>query len=241
MDIRSTTQVAEVAAAHPATIRVFQRHGVDFCCGGKRPLGEVCGEQGLAFEALKGDLEQAIAGAPPDERSWRDAPLAELVQHIVDRYHVWLRAELPRLGAMMDKVLGVHGARHAELAAVAHTFRALVDDLGPHMMKEERVLFPFIVRLEAGAAHGQAPEEGCFGTVENPIRVMEADHEAVRELLLRLRGHTSGFTPPEDACNTYRGLYHGFGELERELHEHIHIENNVLHPRALELEQRVLA
>jgi regulator of cell morphogenesis and NO signaling len=241
MEITSHTLVADVAATYPGTLRVFQAQGIDFCCGGKRPLAEVCDEKGLPFDDLRRDLLAAIAGTPPDGRSWTEAPLGELVEHIVARYHVWLRQELPRLTQMMDKVLSVHGQRHPELPAVAHTLRALVADIEPHLMKEERVLFPFIVRLEAASSLGGVPEDGCFGSVENPIRVMEAEHEVVGDLLRHLRAHTSGFAPPEDACNTYRGLYHGLAELECELHEHIHIENNVLHPRALALEQRVLA
>ncbi len=241
MEITTATLVADVAATYPGTTRVFQGHGIDFCCGGRRALSEVCDERGLAFEELRRDLQAAIDGAPKDEISWSEAPLSELVEHIVTRYHVWLRRELPRLVALMDKVLAAHAERHHELPAVAHTLRALVADIEPHLMKEEQVLFPFIVRLEAAAALGGAPEEGCFGSVANPIRVMEAEHEAVGDLLRHLRTHTGGFTPPEDACATYRGLYHGLGELETELFEHIHMENNVLHPRARALEERVLA
>ena len=241
MDIRPETQIAEVASAHPATIRVFQRHGVDFCCGGKRPLSEACGEKGLAFENLKQELTTAITGSPASERSWQEAPLAELVSFIVDRYHQWLKDELPRLTQMMNKVLAVHGERHPDLQAVGRTFEAILGEITPHMMKEERVLFPYITELAGLAQRGEVLGGSPFGSVRNPIGSMELDHQALGELLVKLRKQTDDFAPPEDACNTYRGLFHGLTEMEEELHQHIHLENNVLHPRSIALEEKLPA
>jgi regulator of cell morphogenesis and NO signaling len=238
MDIGSQTHVADLATQYPATIRVFQRHGIDFCCGGKRPLGEVCAEKKLSFADLKDDLESALSAAPVPVR--RETSLEGLVGHIVERYHRPLDEELPRLDQMMQKVLRVHGERHPELAQVAVAFGEIRDDLGPHMMKEERVLFPYIVRLEAVAASGEALQGSPFGSVQNPIGAMEAEHEAVGGALATLRKLTAGFEAPADACNTFRGLYHGLADLERELHEHIHIENNILFPGALRLEEGLL-
>lgn len=234
MTITETTQVAEVASKFPATIRVFQRNGVDFCCGGKRPLSEVCEESGIAFDGLKGELQAAIDGPAPAVPSLVDMPLEQLTRWIVERYHVWLKDEMPRMSQMMDKVLRVHGERHPELAAVARTYAAIQADIVPHLMKEEQILFPYIERLAS-----RDVGSSCFGTVENPIRMMEYEHEVVGGLLAELRRLTSGYTAPEDACNTFRGLYHAFSELEKDTHEHIHVENNILHPRALELERTV--
>lgn len=241
MEIRPETQIAEVATAHPATIRVFQRHGIDFCCGGKRPLTEVCGEKGIAFESLLQDLNGAIAGSPPSQRSWQDAPLAELVAFIVDRYHQWLKDELPRLSQMMNKVLAVHGERHPDLQPIGNSFREILGEIEPHMMKEERVLFPYLTQLGNLEQKGETLPGSPFGSVRNPIGAMESDHEYLGRLLLQLREQTGSFTPPEDACNTYRGLFHGLNEMEGELHEHIHLENNVLHPRAIALEEKLQA
>lgn len=241
MDIQPETQIAAVASAHPATIRVFQRHGVDFCCGGKRPLSEVCGEKDLAFENLKQELSAAIAGSPASQRSWQDAPLGELVSFIVDRYHQWLKDELPRLTQMMNKVLAVHGERHPDLQAVGQTFEAILAEIAPHMMKEERVLFPYITEMDGLAQRGKALAGSPFGSVRNPIGSMEQDHEVLGRLLVKLRQQTGDFTPPDDACNTYRGLFHGLTEMEGELHEHIHLENNVLHPRSVALEEKLQA
>lgn len=239
MELRADVTVADVASAFPATIRVFQEHAIDFCCGGQRTLGRVCAERGLAFDTLKHALETTLAQAPPDQPGWNDVSLAVLMEHIVQRYHVTLRHELPRLAGMLRKVVDVHGARHPELARLYDVYGALDNDLGPHLMKEEQVLFPFVHRLEQAALTGIDAGPGPCGSVRHPIRAMEAEHELVAEMLGELRARSNGFTPPDDACNTFRGLYHGFGELERELHEHIHLENNVLHRRALALEARV--
>jgi regulator of cell morphogenesis and NO signaling len=237
MEITQATQVADVASRFPATIRVFQKHGVDFCCGGRRPLAEVCGQEGPAFDTLRSDLQQAIAGAPRAALSLQEVALGELTDLIVSRFHTWIREELARVGPMMDKVLRVHGERHPEVPEIATTFAALQEDLHPHMMKEEQVLFPFVKRMASHPA-GQ-PLFVPFGTVQNPIRMMEMEHEAVGGLLQRLRELTHGYTPPEDACNTFRGLYHAFAEIERDTHEHIHVENNILHPRVVALEKQI--
>ncbi len=241
MTLSAAALIADLAAEHPSTTRVFESHGIDYCCGGRRPLAEACAERGLSFEALRSELQAAIAGAPRDERVFTNVALAELVEHIVTRYHVWLRRELPRLSGLMSKVVDAHAERHPELRYTAATLRELADDLEPHMLKEERVLFPFIVRLEAAVALGGAPEESCFGSLANPIGVMESEHDAVRALLVRLRDETQAFNAPADACNSWRALWAGLQELEHELHEHIHVENNVLHPRALALQASLTA
>lgn len=240
MDIGSQTHVGEIATHYPATIRVFQRYGIDFCCGGKRPLGEVCGERKLSFVDLKQDLEVALAAPREPGPSWDRATLADLVAHIVERYHRSLDEELPRLDQMMQKVLRVHGERHIELVDVAATFGEIRDELRPHMMKEEQVLFPYLERLEAVASSGEALLASPFGSIGSPIQVMQLEHESVGRALESLRGLTGNHVAPAGACNTFRGLYHGFAELERELHEHIQIENNVLFPRAARLEAELL-
>jgi len=239
MEITQTTHVGDLASRFPATIKVFQQHGVDFCCGGRRPLAEVCGAGTPGFDELRAALERAIAGTAPEARPLGEMPLDQLTAHIVERYHGWIRQELDRVRPMMDKVLRVHGDRHPELAEVAQLFAELEADLAPHMMKEERMLFPFITAM-ARAPQGAALVVP-FGTVQNPIRMMEMEHETVGGLLARMRELTNGFTPPADACNTFVGLYHAFVEIERDTHEHIHVENNILHPRAVALEAKLLS
>jgi regulator of cell morphogenesis and NO signaling len=237
MDIATDTRVADLAVAHAGTIRVFQAYGIDYCCGGRRALSEVCRERGLDFAAVSEAVRAAMAPAAAPVFDWAGAPLDDAADRIVAVYHVPLRAELVRLGEMADKVRRVHGERHPEVFEVAASLQALVEDVTPHMMKEERMLFPYLARLAAAARAGRATGGSPFGTVANPIRVMEAEHEAVGEIVAGLRRTTGGYTAPEDACNTFRGLYHGLAALERDLHEHIHVENNIVFPRAVSLER----
>ncbi|HEU4753272.1 MAG TPA: iron-sulfur cluster repair di-iron protein [Armatimonadota bacterium] len=240
MNITPETSVARIAAQSPATVRIFQRFDIDFCCGGKRPLGEVCAEKQVTFQELRSALE-AVESAP-DELPSADAPLSELIRIVLDRYHASLRQELPRLGEMSAKVLRVHGDKHPEmLPALDASFRRLREELEGHMPKEERVLFPYIEQLETVAAQGAMLQGSPFGTIQAPIGTMEHEHEAAARELALLRELTSGFQPPAGACNTFRGLYHGLSELDRELREHIHLENNVIFPRAVELETRLRA
>lgn len=232
MNITPQTQVSEIVVHNPASTRVFHRHGIDFCCGGKRPLGEVCAERRLDVDQIRREIAAADPG-DRDEEDWSAAPLADIVEHILARYHRPLQEELPRLAAMAQKVLRAHGARFPEMIPpLQERLEALVGDLQSHMLKEERVLFPYIVALEKGAAKGSA-----FGTVANPIAMMEAEHDDAGRLLAEMNRLTGGYRLPEGACNTFRALFHGLSELEREMHLHVHLENNVLFPRAVEMER----
>lgn len=240
IDITPETHVAKVATRHPGTIRVFQQHAIDFCCGGGRPLADACEEKGLAFEDLAAQLAAAAAGPAGEERDWSEAPLGELADHIVTRYHDRLREELPRLAAMAERVLAVHGDKHPEtLPALVEVFRGLREEMEAHTMKEEHVLFPYVEELAATAGRGGAFSGSPFGSVASPIAVMESEHEDAARALAELRRLTDGYQPPRGACTTFRGLYHGLAELETDLHHHVHLENNVLFPRAIELEAEV--
>jgi regulator of cell morphogenesis and NO signaling len=236
MDITPQTQVSEIVVHNPAATRVFHRHGIDFCCGGKRPLGEVCAERRLDVEQIREEIATLAPGAA-DEEDWSEEPLAAIVEHILARYHAVLREELPRLTAMAQKVTRAHGASFPEMIPpLEQRLKELVEELMPHMMKEERVLFPYIVALEGEVAEGSPRAASPFGTVANPIAAMEADHEEVGRLLAEMRRLTGGYALPEGACNTFRALFHGLEELEREMHLHVHLENNVLFPRAAAME-----
>lgn len=226
MQIRPDTLVAEIAAAAPATIKVFQRHQIEFCCGGHVPLFEACADQELDTDAVLAELRAAQATAE-DAVDWRQQPLAELVAHIQAQYHEPLREELPRLAAMMEKVATRHGHRLPDtLYPLRETFMALFEELLQHMAKEDAVLFPAVQALEA-----EAPSEG-WRWIGEPIHVMEAEHESAGAALARMRELTHGYAPPEDACPTFRGLYYGLSQLERDMHQHVHLENHVLFPRA---------
>jgi len=241
LDITPETHVARIAIRHPATIRVFQRHGIDFCCGGKRPLAEACTEAEVDFEVLREELSAAEAGPESDDRNWGDAPLTELADHIVSRYHERLREDLPRLSDMAGRVVAAHGEKHPEVVPeLARVFAALRAELEAHTQKEERILFPYVRQLEAVETRGGVLSDSPFGSVAAPIGCMEAEHVAAGEALARLRELSGGFEPPAGACPTFRGLYHGLAELEADTHRHIHLENNLLFPRAIELERKLL-
>jgi regulator of cell morphogenesis and NO signaling len=235
MQITPDTTVADIATAAPATIRVFQQHRIDFCCGGKVPLSQACAAKGLSTDRLLGELRTATS---PDtvERNWSDAPLTALVEHIQERYHAHLREELPRLDAMLAKVVSRHGDHLPEiLLPLQQTFIGLQLELLAHMLKEDRVLFPMIVALDAGQplAAGEAAAD-----LAAPIGVMEAEHAGAGAALARMRQLTGGYAPPEWACPTFRGLYFGLSQLEADMHLHVHLENNILFPRAAWLASR---
>lgn len=225
MTITRESRVSDVATDVPATIKIFQQHGIDFCCGGKRPLAEACAEHGIDADLIVEEL-RAIASRGDDERNWHAAPLTDLIGYIQQRFHEPLRAELPRLVAMMDKVVSRHGDHLPEtLHPLQATLAALTDELVEHMAKEDAILFPAIAATDTGGPGG-----GPW--IEGPITVMESEHEDAGRALARMRELTDGYTPPEWACPTFRGLYYGLSELERDMHVHVHLENNILFPRA---------
>ncbi len=231
--IDSTTTVGQLVAERPARARVFKQMGIDYCCGGKTPLRDACAAGGIDAQKVVDALNRVDAEATlTDETDWTRAPLADLLANILDTHHAYLRRELPQLTQIAAKVREAHMARHPELTEVQAVFNDLRAELETHMLKEEQVLFPLIQTMESDGAVAAAH---C-GSVQNPIRVMECEHDAAGAALLRLRTLTSGFTAPADACNTYRVLLSGLAELETDLHRHIHKENNILFPRAVELE-----
>jgi regulator of cell morphogenesis and NO signaling len=227
--------VGEIAARVPASTRVFEEYRIDFCCNGGTPLADACAALGLEPARLLGEIERAAAGAAQEtpEIDWSRAPLDMLADHIVVIHHGYLNASLPRLAAMLEKIVEKHSERHGDvLAPLAATFGGLRLELESHLAKEENILFPLIRALDSGDS-GVAFH--C-GSVRNPIRVMLMEHDSAGEALARMRSLTGGYAVPEDACNTFRAFYNGLAELELDLHRHIHLENNILFPRAVELE-----
>ena len=228
------TQVGHLVAEKPERSRVFERHGLDYCCGGKRSLEDACRDKSLDPSTVVAELE-ALDAPGADEVSPADMSMTDLVDHIVETHHRYLRGELPRLVGLIDKVNGVHGTAYPWLEEVRQTFADLVAELEPHMAKEEQVLFPMIRELDRAI---DAPSFHC-GSVSNPIRLMEHEHDAAGFALNRLRELTFHFAPPEGACNSFRAMLDGLAALETDLHLHIHKENNVLFVRAVEAEERL--
>jgi regulator of cell morphogenesis and NO signaling len=233
MRIDKTTTVGGIVAAEPAAYRTFERLGIDYCCGGKLPLQAACWEKGLDPDAVLREIEAKAGDPGRGEKNWSEAPLSELIGHIVGAHHAFLRERLPILDDLSRKVLSAHGERHPELAEVRQVFLGLQAEIVPHLRKEEEVLFPMVRELESASS---LPEFHC-GTVANPIRVMEAEHDSAGQALARLRELTGGHAPPADGCASYRRLLEGLAELEEDLHRHIHEENSILFPRAARLEE----
>lgn len=231
--ISPSETVGRIVADSPRLSHIFEELQIDYCCGGKRLLNEVCRERQIDVDRLVERLirAQTDPSSSADQR-WVTAPLSELCDHIQKTHHDYLRRELPRLAAIIAKVVAAHGANHPELTDVQTVFAELRAELEPHMMKEECVLFPAIKDLEAQRQARQFP----FGSLANPIRVMVSEHDHAGDALARLRQLTANYVPPSGACNTYRVMLEGLATLERDMHQHVHKENNILFPRAVELE-----
>lgn len=224
--------VADIATACPATIAVFQRHQIEFCCGGQIRLDEACERLGLDEATLLAALRRA-ARPDPEVRDWREASSASLVAHIQARYHEPLRAELPRLHAMLTRVLTRRGDRDgARLRALLDVFDALQRDLLAHMLREDTGLFPVLTTLDDEERVAEIPLSALVA-LETPLRALVAEHRATGLMLARIRSLTDDYVPPADACPTVRGLYYGLERLEAEMHVHVHLENHLLFPRML--------
>ena len=231
MTITPSVHVADIVTEAPGTIAVFQRHQIEFCCGGHVALEVVCESEGLDVEALIAEL---MAAAQPfaDTGDWHAATLTDLVAHIQAAYHEPLYQELPRLRTMLAKVVQRHGDRMPEtLLPLQATFAELEQHLTRHMNKEDAILFPAIVRFESIPAFTVDEPHPLGG----PITVMEHDHDHAADALAAIRTLTGGYEPPAGACPTFRGLYHGLSELEHRMHMHVHLENDILFPKALRL------
>ncbi|HEX7705373.1 MAG TPA: iron-sulfur cluster repair di-iron protein, partial [Thermoanaerobaculia bacterium] len=229
--------VGELAAQLPAAIRVFEAWKIDYCCGGTTPLTDACATAGHSVE----DFAAAIAAAPDASAGvavdWQTQDMGAIRNHIVNYYHRYTREELVTLSALAAKVHSVHGHRSPELAEVEKLITELSNDMLPHMLKEEQVLFPYVDELEQAAAGSRVAATPFFGTVKNPVRMMTLEHDRVGELLVNVRAITKDYALPEHACFSYTQLFNRLQEFEAKTHEHIHIENNIYFPRAIALEE----
>lgn len=232
----NTTTIRDIVADDFRAASVFQRHRIDFCCGGDRPLGEACREQGVDAGSLVAELE-AVTAAPGDVPRFKAWDADFLAAYIVANHHAYVRGAIETVGAHTQKVATVHGEHHPETIRIAAHFSAVAEDMVQHMAKEERMLFPYITRLAQAARAGQPAPAAPFGTIANPIRMMELEHQAAGDLMAAIRELSGGFAPPSDACTTYRVTYKELEEFEADLHRHVHLENNVLFPKALQLER----
>lgn len=236
MAITAETPVRDIAAGQPGAVRVFERAGIDYCCGGGRKLKDACVASNSQLDDVLAQLEAAAGTVDEQSKNWQAASLAELIRHIVERHHAYVREESPRLQALIEKVLSKHGDSHPELSDVRQHFAELRTDLAHHMLKEEQVLFPYIERMEVSVTNGTGIPQPFFGTVRNPVQAMMNEHDGAGDVVRQIRELTNGYVPPEGACPTYHGMLAGLEEFERDLHQHVHLENNILFPRAVRME-----
>jgi regulator of cell morphogenesis and NO signaling len=222
VNITGNTKVGDVATQYPLATRVFARHSIDFCCGGGKPLSEACMKVGVQVDTVLAEIDKEISTTDRREERWDEKSVELLIEHLLVEYHRPLDEELPRLEALARKVNGVHGEKEPEmLGGILSTFMSLRAELEQHMAKEEQILFPMI-------------KSGQGAMAEEPVAVMEQEHVSAGAALKRLRELTNNFEVPEEACNSWRALWVGLEAFEKALHEHIHLENNILFPRALQ-------
>lgn len=233
--ITENSTVGEVASSFPTSIPLFQQAGIDFCCGGNKTLADVCRDKGLSVEGLIAGVAQAQQPAEnTGNRDWSSATLSELIDHILAKHHAYLRNEWPRLSSMLAKVIEAHGKNHGEsLQPLGRFYSGLRRELEEHMWKEENILFPLIRQMEQAVNRSSGVMPGM--PVGGPIQMMEHEHESAGNALREMRKATEDYRLPDDACATYKALFDGLKAMEADLHQHIHLENNILFPRSLAL------
>jgi regulator of cell morphogenesis and NO signaling len=239
MSVTIEKTVRELALEEPGAARVFERLGIDYCCGGAHTLGQACQAAHLQASDVMEELANAENSAQdfPRDSYWQAASLADLMAHIKATHHKYTREEIARLRPLFDKVCSAHGERHIELLELRATFSGLSHELETHLMKEEMVLFPYIERLEEAVIQKEPVVPPPFGSVQNPVSMMESEHALAGTALRKLRAGSNGYTAPADACASYQALYRALAQFEADLHQHIHLENNILFPRAIEMER----
>jgi len=241
MTVTVTTEktVRELVLENPTATRVFEKLGIDYCCGGQQSLQEACRTANLKMDDVVDALEMAdlSARAVPADHNWQTEALADLIAHIKNTHHKYTREEIARLGPLFDKVCSVHVKNHPELVQMRGVFQGLAQELTTHLMKEEMVLFPYMVRMEESVLQKEAVLPPPFGSVQNPVSMMEHEHDSAGNALRAMSAASSGYSAPAEACVSYQTLYKALAEFEADLHQHIHLENNILFPRAVAMEK----
>jgi regulator of cell morphogenesis and NO signaling len=232
-----TLTIKEIVTQDFRTAAVFEKYSLDFCCGGSKTIDQACSEKAIDAAPVFDDL--LSHSSLPADSPFPGMGLSALIDHIVRKHHGYVRESIPALLAHTRKVATVHGQRHSEVIRIADLFQMVAQELQGHMMKEEQVLFPYIAALEAAEKTNARPPRSPFGSARNPIRMMEAEHESAGNALYEIRSLSTGYTPPEDACTTYRVSYLELQQFELDLHTHVHLENNILFPRAIALEEKL--
>lgn len=231
--------IGELVSKDFRKAEVFKRFGLDFCCGGKKTLTKACKEKGLDVVQVEKELKAVEEQPTQSSQDYNQWELDFLADYIVNTHHNYVLRAIPVIFEYVNKVAKVHGERHPEAIEIVNTFLKVVDELNRHMMKEENILFPYIKILASNKKNGVAMEPSPFGTIQNPVKMMELEHEEVGELMDSINRLTNNYTPPADACTTFCLSYAKLKEFEDDLHQHIHLENNILFPKAIALEKEV--
>jgi regulator of cell morphogenesis and NO signaling len=236
MSFTSETKVKDIALSNPAAKQILEDAGLDYCCGGGKSLHEACLHADVPAEEILNRLRENSRDITPGDANWTSAPLSDLTRHIRERHHRYVREAIVRVQTLLEKVGAKHGENHPEITDIQRLFTEVGREMIMHMRKEEQILFPYIDALERAAnAHGSV-EPPFFQTVRNPIHAMMKEHDAAGELVKQIRKASSEYTAPADACTSYEALYQDLREFEADLHQHVHLENNILFPRAVEME-----
>ena len=237
-DLQNGESVGAIAAKDIRKAEVFKKYGIDFCCGGKKSLKQVCEEKGLDVEVVEAELENLAqpASSANDYNRWEPDFLAD---YIYNQHHLYYYNELPVLKGLITKVTQHHGDNHPELKYMYSLFRQLMHELDTHFLKEEKIVFPFIKALVLAKRAGNFETLESQASLTEPIKIMETEHEAAGDILAGMSKLSNNYTPPADACNSYQFLYKKLKDLDEDLHQHIHLENNILFPKALKLDKEL--
>ncbi|MBX2990087.1 MAG: iron-sulfur cluster repair di-iron protein [Bacteroidetes bacterium] len=239
MEALQNTTIKSIVTRDYRTAAIFEKYSLDFCCKGGVTIKEACSEKHINAELVLAELEQLTKTLPEETLKYSEWPIDKLVDHIVNVHHKYVREMTPVIYAHTQKVAMVHGHNHPEVIEIARHFEAVASDLQQHMMKEEHMLFPYMKAIVEAKRTNGASIASPFGTIQNPIRMMEAEHQAAGDELYKVRTLSSNYVPPEDACTTYRVSFQELQQFERDLHQHVHLENNLLFPKAIALEQEL--
>jgi len=233
--ITAAMSLGEIATLVPEATRIFEDFGIDYCCGGKKSLEDACAGSEISAQDVLHLLQVSrhAQEGTGQLRNWNDQSLASLITHIKNTHHKYTREEIARISPMLRKVLAVHGANHPELRRICNEFEALASEILDHMVDEEIVLFPYIVRMEESGTALEPTESSGFRSLREPVATMVFQHDSAGDQLRAIRQASNGYRAPEDACMTYRAVFKALADLEADLHWHIHLENNILFPRAI--------
>ncbi len=239
MDLIKERTIGQIVADDYRTAQVFRSFGLDFCCGGNKTVEEACNKKGVDTTEVQNALE-SLGNDDSGQHNFNEWALDFLIDYIVNNHHSYVRSKLPEIEFYARKVAKVHGERHPELKTIYELFTKLKVEITSHLGKEEDILFPYVKKLvEADKTTTSLLESPSFGTAAKPVAMMEAEHEEAGGIMEQIQKLSSNFTPPGDACTTYRVLFQNLEAFQKDLHKHVHLENNILFPKALALEKRL--